>query len=83
MSSVKIPNRKRIARVTDTLNRFNPQEKTDIFTYIQDYCTVPYQSDKFGIQTEEDLKLILWGIEQRFYTTKLGNEKELPIWLYL
>lgn len=75
--SVKIPNRKRIAMVTDTLNRFTQQEKMDIFIYIQDYCAVPYQNDQFEIQSEDDLKLVLWGIEQRFYTTRLGGEKRI------
>lgn len=76
-AAVKIPNRKRIALVMDTLNVYTPQQRRDIYGYIQDYCKVPFQNDQFEIGNEEDLKLVLWGIEQRFYTTKLGNEKRI------
>lgn len=76
-SSVKIPNRKRIAMVIDTLNAYTPQQRSDIFSYIQGYCDVPYQNDKFEIENEDHLKLVLYGIEQRFYTTQLGNEKRI------
>jgi hypothetical protein len=76
-SAVKIPNRKRIALVMDTLNGFNLQQKGDIFNYIRGYCTVPFNNNQFEIATEDDLKLVLYGIEQRFYTTPLGNEKRI------
>jgi hypothetical protein len=76
-NAVKIPNRKRIAMVMDTLNAFDDAQRADIFTYIQGYCDVPFTADKFEIETEEALKLVLYGIEQRFYTTPLGNEKRI------
>ena len=31
----------------------------------------------FTIESENDLKSLLYGIEQRYYTTLLGNEKRL------
>lgn len=77
LSSVKIPNRKRIAIVMDTLNAYSPQEKDDILTYIQGYSNVPFINSAFEIETEDHLKHILYGIEQRFYTTQLGNQKRL------
>jgi hypothetical protein len=61
----------------DTLNGFNVQQKGDIFNYIQDYCAVPFNNNQFEIETEDDLKLVLYGIEQRFYITPLGNEKRI------
>ncbi len=76
-ASVKIPNRKRIAMVMDTLNEYSPEDKVEIFSYIQDYCDVPFNNNKFEIGSEEHLKQILFGIEQRFYTTRLGNKKRL------
>jgi len=49
-----------------------------IFQYIQSYCEdVPVDGDTFLVRTEEHLKKILYGIEQRYYTTPLGNEKRL------
>lgn len=75
--AVKVPNRKRIAMVMNTLNAFSPQAKTDILAYIQTYIQVPYVNDAFEIETEDHLKLVLYGIEQRFYTTQQGNEKRI------
>ena len=31
----------------------------------------------FHVESEDDLKKLLYGIEQRYYTTKVGNEKRL------
>jgi hypothetical protein len=77
VASVKIPNRKRIAMVMDTLNGYSAEDKVEIFSYINDYCDVPFDGNKFEIGTEDHLKQLLFGIEQRFYTTRLGNKKRL------
>ncbi|MHA4894636.1 hypothetical protein ACXZ1K_07795 [Pedobacter sp. PWIIR3] len=77
LNSVKIPNRKRIALVMDTLNNFTQVDKDYIYQYIQTYCQVPFNNNSFEISTEDDLKNILFGIEQRFYTTQLGNERRI------
>jgi len=77
-SNVKVPNRKRIALVVDQLKKFNPAEKKKIFDYIHKYCKeVPFKKGKFSISTEEDLKLVLFGIDERYYTTNLSKEKRL------
>lgn len=76
-SRVTTPNRRRIALVKQTLNQFNDQEKTNIYNYIQQYGNVVYNEGKFKIDTDDDLKYILWGIEQRFYTTPIGGEKRV------
>jgi hypothetical protein len=77
---VKKANRKRIAMAMDTLDKFSPKDKKSIYKYIQEYCK-DLQFDKkassFTIDTEDDLKLLLYGIEQRYYTTILGGEKRL------
>ncbi len=78
VNSVKTANRKRIALVLDTLNRFRPKERKEIFKYIRDYCgNIKCKKDSFVIEKEDDLKQVLYGIEQRYYTTPLGNEKRL------
>ena len=77
-NNVKTANRKRIAMVIDTINQFTPDDKQQIFQYIRSYCEdVPVDGDNFLVSTEEHLKKILYGIEQRYYTTPLGNEKRL------
>lgn len=76
-SQVKTANRKRIAMAMDTLNSYNESDKKKIFKYIGKYCHNLYDSQHniFNIGNDEELKLLLWGIEQRFYTTIVGNEK--------
>lgn len=75
-NNVKTANRKRIAMAIDTLNQFTQDEKQQIFQYIQSYCEdVPVDGNTFLVSTENHLKKILYGIEQRYYTTPLGNEK--------
>lgn len=73
-------NRKRIAMAIETLNSFSAEEKAQIYTYIKDYCsTLPFDETdlNFTIKCEDDLKHLLWGIEQRYYTTLIGNEKRV------
>lgn len=77
---VKKANRKRIAMAMDTLNGLSGKKKKNMLSYINDYCkNLPFDVKKgtFTIETEEELKLLLYGIEERFYTTQVGKEKRL------
>lgn len=79
-ATVKNANRKRIAMAMDTLSRFSSVDKRNICTYIRDYCTdlsFDEETGKFSISSEDELKKLLFGIEQRYYTTLLGSEKRL------
>jgi hypothetical protein len=76
-NSVKVPNRKRIALVIDALKTFNAEQKSEMFQYVQEYASVPFVDNAFEIENEEHLKQVMFGIQQRFYTTKWGNEKRL------
>lgn len=78
--SVKKANRKRIAMAQETLKKFKPKDKKQIFSYIREYCAdleFDENDENFSISNEEDLKKLLYGIEQRYYTTRIGNEKRL------
>lgn len=75
--SVTIPNRKRIAMVNETLEKLSDKEKQDIYKYTTEYGQVTYENGKFKIDNDDDLKFVLWGIEQRFYTTPIGREKRV------
>ncbi|MBF4487232.1 hypothetical protein [Flavobacterium sp. CSZ] len=75
--NVTIPNRKRIALVNDTLNNLSSDEKQAIYDYTNEYGKVTYQNGKFKIESDDDLKFVLWGIQQRFYTTHIGGEKRI------
>lgn len=75
---VKTANRKRIALAEDTLSCLQESEQKKIFSYIGDYCPgLKCEDGSFEIGDENDLKLLLFGIEQRFYTTPVGNEKRI------
>lgn len=79
-SKVKIANRKRIAMATDSFATLTPKQKSSIYKYIKGYCGDLEYSDKekcFNIGTEANLKQLLFGIDQRFYTTPIGKEKRL------
>jgi hypothetical protein len=75
--NVTIPNRKRIALVNETLSKFSNDEKQAIYNYTNQYGQVSYENGKFKIESDDDLKFVLWGIEQRFYTTPIGGEKRV------
>jgi hypothetical protein len=77
---VKKANRKRIAMAMETLQTFTPAQKQDIFTYIREYCedlVFDENDENFTISGEEELKKLLYGIEQRYYTTRQGGERRL------
>lgn len=80
-NSVSKPNRKRIALALDTLTKMSAQDRADMMAYINDYCqhTLKFDvaSNKFEISKDDELKFLLYGVEQRFYTTRFGNEKRL------
>ena len=79
VDKVSKPNRKRIGLAMKTLENMSPDDKTNMLEYIDGYCEqklkFDQQNQKFEISTDEDLKLLVYGIEQRLYPTPLGNEK--------
>jgi hypothetical protein len=75
--SVNVPNRKRIALVMDTFNKYTDAKKKQILAYIQGYDLVPFVNNSFEIETEENLKLILYGLEQRLFTTEIDKEQKI------
>ncbi|HHB1592744.1 TPA: ATP F0F1 synthase synthase [Vibrio campbellii] len=80
-SKVSKPNRKRIALAMDTLAALPVEERDQMYSYIHNYCEERLKFDKetskFEINSDDELKYLLYGIEQRFYTTPLGHEKRL------
>lgn len=76
--SVKTPNRKRIALAMKTLSELQEEDRKNIFAYIGDYCPeLQVSENSFNVGTEDDMKKLLFGIEQRFYTTPVGGEKRI------
>lgn len=80
-SKVSKPNRKRIALALDSLAKMSDQDKVNILAYIGDYSNAKLKFDKatqkFEISNDDELKILLYGVEQRFYTTLFGQERRL------
>ena len=77
---VKKMNRKRIAMAMDTLNGFDKRQKRRILDYTHKYYpNLQYETKEgiFTIGNEEDMKFLLWGIEQRYYTTPVTKENRV------
>jgi hypothetical protein len=81
VNNVSKPNRKRIGLAMATLNAMSADDRTNMLGYVDDYCKKKLNFDqknqKFEISTDDELKLLLYGIEQRFYTTPFGQERRL------
>lgn len=78
---VSKPNRKRIAMAMNTLEGMSEEDRVQIPSYICDYCGdgLKYDTENqcFEIGNDEQLKNLVYGIEQRFYTTPFGKERRL------
>lgn len=75
---VKTPNRKRIALAKDTISKLKRKDRKALFEYINNYYPNIKETDKtFKINSDEDLTMLLYGLGERFYTTKVGNEKRI------
>lgn len=73
---VKKSNRKRIALAMNVLGSFSEKQKRRIFEYTNEYFpNLKYNGNSFEIENEEDLKNLLYGIEQRLYTTPVTKEQ--------
>ncbi|MFB2539442.1 ATP F0F1 synthase synthase [Acinetobacter sp. c3-l95] len=81
VDDVSKPNRKRIGLAMKTLSDMTVDDRNSLIPYITEYCknslTYDEISGKFTISKDDDLKLLVYGIEQRFYTTLISKEKRL------
>lgn len=81
VAHVSKPNRKRIALAMDTLASMTPEDKKGMLSYIHEYSEAKLKYDeengKFEIASDSELKHLLYGIEQRFYTTPFSQERRL------
>lgn len=76
--NVKTNNRKRIAIALETLKHFSDRDREKVFEYVKDYCPeLESTGSKFKIHNEDSLKKLLYGIDQRYYTTPIGDEKRV------
>ncbi|PSU88979.1 hypothetical protein C0W42_11650 [Photobacterium kishitanii] len=77
VNSVKVPNRKRIALIMDQIRDYSEEDRGSLFADIHTYCPDLIHEDKLLITSEDDLKLVLFGIDERFYTTSRSGAKRI------
>ena len=71
-------NRKRIAMAIEIMKTLDNKQKDDIFSYIREYHPNLSKGDnKFKVSSDNDLKNVLYGIEQRYFTTPITSEKKV------
>ena len=69
-------NRRRIAMALNTLNNMDNTQRAKLFSYTSKYYPdLKYDQSAFSIRSEQELKNLLYGIEQRMYTTEVTNER--------
>ena len=62
----------------DVLEELDTEQKHEIFSYVAQYCPdISDGNNHFTISDNKELTLLLFGIEQRFYTTPIGGEKRI------
>lgn len=81
VTKVSKPNRKRVALAMTTLAAMSDEDRSNMLSYVNGYCEEKLKFDEknenFEISTDDELKFLLYGIEQRFYTTPFGKERRL------
>ncbi len=78
VDKVKTLNRKHIALVAEGLNNFTKKQRREVLDYTHKYYPqLEYNNGVFSIGGESDLKYLLWGIEQRYYTTPITKENRV------
>lgn len=78
-ANVKTANRRRIKEALDKYNSFNDEKKRMLPIYISKYCPTLYneENQRFNVSNEKDLTELLNGMNQRYYTTEIDEEKRL------
>lgn len=75
---VSIANRKRISMAIEVLSALDADEKVKMFKYVNRYSDKKIVFDttknEFKVNSDQELKTILYGINERFYTTEIGQE---------
>lgn len=69
--------RKRIAMAMTILNKFSEQERQEIIEYTKINSGLEFENNSFTINTEEDVKKLILGIQERYYETPISKEKRI------
>ena len=80
-SGVGVSNRKRITSILTKYNQYEQDKKRTLKNYIKDTVgeNLPYDeaTGKFAVINDSQLRLLLYGIQQRFYQPPLDEEVQV------
>lgn len=74
---VSIPNRKRIAQVIEEFQIMTAQDRGSIIASLQEYTQLQFENGSVIINSDKDLKLFIYGLEERYYTSALRQQKRI------
>lgn len=74
---VSIPNRRRIAQVIGQFQMMTPQDRGSIIVSLQEYTQLQFENGSVIINSDNDLKLFIYGLEERYYATTFGRERRI------
>ena len=76
---IKTANRKRLKAAKEKYDSFSNDQKARLNEYLHDYCPDLARDDDGGyvVSNEAELTKLLNGINQRYYTTPIDNERRL------
>lgn len=79
ISKVGVANRKRINSIIRQYNNYTEAQKDTLKDYIHDKVgdNLTLNGNKFVVSTDKDLRLLLYGIQQRFYVPPLSGETQV------
>lgn len=81
VNSVSKLNRRRTTPALEALANMTETQKQQLVPYINEYYPAKLKLDqnneKFVISNDDELKMLLYGVQERFYTTKFGGEKRV------
>lgn len=73
-SKVGKASRKSVALAMAVLNSFTDDEKTRVIEYTKNYTSLSHNENGFVIDSEDDLKQLMWGIFERYYETPISGK---------
>lgn len=79
MSNISLTNRKRINEVLNEYNSYNEEQKSELWDYIRKYTNgeLLFDDSKFIINSDADLRLLLFGMSKRLYQPPLTNDVQV------
>lgn len=77
VEKIKTNNRKRIALILNELETMSDADKKKIISYTKKYCpNLKYKNRQFVISSDKDLKSLLFGIQEKYFTTEITKQKK-------